>query len=417
MPIPYTKLKVVKDKKGKFKQVILEEANPEYIKNLQKDDYILGKKYLMENIENIDSIINNLFIENKTIKLNYYCKSNSKSYSTVLTSSGEKEFIDAFYFDTTEILKVQQALSLVNSKLALSLNVANITPWRWNLLEHNILCDINKPIEMMKSIDHLLDNESVLSVPDNTYFEKIFKEDKERVKQAYFNLLQGNTDKIHEEYRVLITQSGKTRFEWVEIQAIADKKDKSGRILSLLGSSMIITKRKEIEQALIEARIKAEESNKLKSSFLANMSHEIRTPLNAIVGFSNLLASSENRISQVLVNFINNSLKFTEKGSIIIGSTIENNFIRFYVKDTGCGIPKDKQEIVFRRFIKLNDFVQGTGLGLSICQSIVEKLGGKIGLHSEEGVGSKFWFTIPYSPVKAIIKKENYCCPIKLFLQ
>jgi len=77
----------------------------------------------------------------------------------------------------------------------------------------------------------------------------------------------------------------------------------------------------------------------------------------------------------------------------------KENELRFYVKDSGCGIPKDRQKSVFERFVKLNSFIQGTGLGLSICASIVHKLGGKIGVESEESIGSTFWFTIPYSPV------------------
>jgi signal transduction histidine kinase len=67
----------------------------------------------------------------------------------------------------------------------------------------------------------------------------------------------------------------------------------------------------------------------------------------------------------------------------------------FYCEDTGAGIPKEKQADVFKRFVKLNDFVQGTGLGLSICQAIVEKCGGKIGVKGDVGVGSTFWFWIP----------------------
>lgn len=109
--------------------------------------------------------------------------------------------------------------------------------------------------------------------------------------------------------------------------------------------------------------------------------------------------TEKNRLTQVISNFISNSIKFTKQGTIKFGYTLSDNMLRFYVKDTGCGIPKDKQNSVFDRFIKLNSFAQGTGLGLSICASIVHKLGGEIGVKSEEGEGSTFWFTIPYQPV------------------
>lgn len=251
-----------------------------------------------------------------------------------------------------------------------------------------------------------------------------------------------------------------------------------------------ITTRKEVELELIQAKEKAEESDRLKSAFLANMSHEIRTPLNAIVGFSSLLAetnemeerkmymfiveknnelllnlisdildiskieagtidfteawvelpqlcrevittfeqkntneavelrfdesspqlaiySDKNRITQVLSNFMTNALKFTAEGSITISYALENgNQVRFRVTDTGKGIPPEKQQEVFQRFAKLDSFVQGAGLGLSICQSLVERMGGQIGVESRgEGEGSSFWFTHPYTPEAEIVSE------------
>lgn len=231
---------------------------------------------------------------------------------------------------------------------------------------------------------------------------------------------------------------------------------------------------------LSEAMEKAEQANQLKSAFLANMSHEIRTPLNAIVGFSNMLPSTEdraemreyadiietntdlllqlindildlskieagtfdfypssidvnqtmeeieqsmrlrlknsdvtlafterlpgclfyidkNRLIQLLANFVNNAIKFTQTGTICMGYRMtDTDTIYFYVSDTGCGMSNEQCEHVFERFVKYNPFIQGTGLGLSICRTIVERLGGKIGVDSEEGKGSTFWFTLPY---------------------
>lgn len=105
------------------------------------------------------------------------------------------------------------------------------------------------------------------------------------------------------------------------------------------------------------------------------------------------------RLSQVIINFTNNALKFTPKGSIEMGYRIEEakDEIYFYVKDTGIGIPADKIDKVFERFVKLNSFIKGTGLGLAICRVIVERLGGVIGVESKEGEGSRFWFRIPRS--------------------
>ena len=104
--------------------------------------------------------------------------------------------------------------------------------------------------------------------------------------------------------------------------------------------------------------------------------------------------SDKNRLYQVLLNFVTNALKFTSEGSIVIDYRINGNEVRFSVQDTGMGIEPEKQEAIFTRFVKLNNFIAGTGLGLPICQSIVTQLGGKIGVESEPGKGSCFSQTV-----------------------
>lgn len=114
--------------------------------------------------------------------------------------------------------------------------------------------------------------------------------------------------------------------------------------------------------------------------------------------------ADKNRLNQVISNFINNALKFTFSGSITLGYYRQTDgYLRFYVRDTGMGIPKNKIKTVFDRFVKLNSFVHGTGLGLSICKSLVEQMGGTIGVESEEGEGSCFWFTYPYQEIAGSI--------------
>lgn len=226
-------------------------------------------------------------------------------------------------------------------------------------------------------------------------------------------------------------------------------------------------------------RERAEELDRLKSAFLANMSHEIRTPLNAIVGFSQLLAETDDpeerhefveiidsnnrmllqlisdildlakiesgtmdlkfadmnvkevineivtsfrikmpdnvaliapqdspecqiysdrmRLTQVISNFLNNAIKYTSEGCITLAYEIIGDEIKFSVTDTGDGMSQEIQAYIFDRFYKGNTFKQGTGLGLSICETIVNRLGGRIGVNSELGKGSTFWFTHPYS--------------------
>lgn len=108
------------------------------------------------------------------------------------------------------------------------------------------------------------------------------------------------------------------------------------------------------------------------------------------------LHTDRGRLAQLLLNMLTNAAKFTAEGSIRFGYEKRGNILYFYVSDTGCGIPIEKQQAVFKRFVKLDDFSQGTGLGLSICQVIAQQMGGEIGVESEEGKGSTFWFTLPY---------------------
>ena len=278
------------------------------------------------------------------------------------------------------------------------------------------------------------------------------------------------------------------RTTWIKIHLICRDYRPQEQVIDMLGINYDITALKQTEQELIAAKERAEESNKLKTAFLANMSHEIRTPLNAIVGFSNLLAETDdigerreymrvveennelllklisdildlskieagtfefnygrvdvnrmceetvrslslkvkdkpvelifgehdaqccvvgdkNRLIQVITNFINNAVKFTDEGSITLGYRTEGGELLFHVEDTGSGISEEHRQSIFDRFVKLNSFAQGTGLGLSISKSIVEQMGGRIGVESEVGRGSRFWFTIPVVTCDAPEKK------------
>lgn len=115
------------------------------------------------------------------------------------------------------------------------------------------------------------------------------------------------------------------------------------------------------------------------------------------------------RIQQIIINFTTNAVKFTTRGHIKVGYRKEGEGIYIYCEDTGKGIPKEKCKDVFRRFVKLNDFVQGTGLGLSICKAIADVCGGDIGVESELDKGSTFWVWIP-CVAESIVPREAVEC-------
>lgn len=268
-----------------------------------------------------------------------------------------------------------------------------------------------------------------------------------------------------------LTPSGKVKVvDSIRLVVNNISSDDSALLISMVWD---ITKERENELELI----KAKEADRMKSAFLANMSHEIRTPLNAIVGFSSVLAETENpeekteylsiinrnnalllqliddlldfskiesgrmeyhfeevdlkeicsemyavhslkikkgvemnfncehpsvllhtdrqRVTQILSNLLTNAVKFTHEGAITLSYQQIPNGVLISVRDTGIGIPEKDLDTIFERFVKLDNYRQGTGLGLAICKMLVDRLGGKIGVDSEVGVGSVFWFILP----------------------
>ena len=206
--------------------------------------------------------------------------------------------------DNTELVLTQQMLKSTNHKLSAALDAADMTPWKWDLRTGLLSCNVSHDLYVTE--EEVTHDGNLIIVPTSACFAKICDEDRERVRDAFERLANGETQKMREEYRVgRQWLPSPQQNEWVEVRAAVDERDANGKPLSLIGTSMTVTQRKEMEEALVQAKVKAEEANTLKSSFLANISHEIRTPLNAIVGFSSLLVSAERGISEEKQEYIN----------------------------------------------------------------------------------------------------------------
>ena len=484
MPVLYARVELIFDPGARIIDYVYREVNPTFEKYILPKEKILGKKYSELNPDYSPELPDRYseLNDNRQITFQYYLEKTKTHLTVISIHSKTKGCVDVFGVDNTELVLTQQMLKSTNHKLSAALDAADMTPWKWDLRTGLLSCNVSHDLYVTE--EEVTHDGNPIIVPTSACFAKICDEDRERVRDAFERLANGETQKMREEYRVgrqwlLSPQQN----EWVEVRAAVDERDANGKPLSLIGTSMTVTQRKEMEEALVQAKVKAEEANTLKSSFLANISHEIRTPLNAIVGFSSLLVSAErgiseekqeyiniiennntlllqlisdvldlskieagtmefdyapvdvhglfieledtfrlrnkksgicicyhrrttecvvkadrNRLVQVMMNLMNNAVKFTGEGSIEFGFDVrEDGFLHFYVTDTGCGIPEERLEEIFGNFVKLNSFVQGTGLGLTICRAIVERMGGKIGAVSRLGHGSTFWFTLPYT--------------------
>lgn len=479
MPLPYIRQRLIRE--GTQIDVQVLDVNHAFEEKIAPKDFVVNKRG--KEIANLIggsyplllSAVPTVLESGKSFTYEYYFEPTGLYYTIIIMPTSEENVVDAFFIDITDIHKFQTHLKAMNHKLAMALEAADLLPWRYNLAEEKIIYE--SKVHPGDNIETAEVHTHEVSLKE--YFSKIHPSFRACVEKAFDDLCNGKIKKVRKEYCLERLIPGEDRHEWEEIQVMVEY-DASGKPKALIGSTISITERKQLEHDLRMARDKAEESNKLKSAFLANMSHEIRTPLNAIVGFSELLASASteeekaqfleivhsnnellqqliadildlskieagtleftfsevdvnqlmfdieqlfrmrledksaviqiiretppdecvmytdrNRLQQVVSNFMTNAVKFTDEGSITFGYNRCAEGLYFYVKDTGSGIPEDKVNHIFERFVRVEQNKKGTGLGLAICEMIIRKLGGKIGVESEYGKGSTFWFTLP----------------------
>lgn len=188
------------------------------------------------------------------------------------------------------------------------------------------------------------------------------------------------------------------------------------RLLNTVNDLIDISK---IESGQMQVSVSEVDINKLNEELFAFFNVEAKKKgLQIILSSSSqtyyIILSDQEKIYSILNNLIKNAIKYTQKGSIDFGYILKKDTepaeVEFFVKDTGSGIPKERLEVIFDRFIRSaldDDNSEGSGLGLSISKAYVEMLGGKIRVESEEGVGSQFYFTIPYKTAKSKVSKNK----------
>lgn len=235
----------------------------------------------------------------------------------------------------------------------MTLSVARIIPWRWDLKNDMITCESEQILAHMNFTKEEGSTPQAHIIKASEYFRKMHPEDLERMQQVHKKLISGKLQHAKEEFRIITEVEGRKFIDWLETNAIVDQYDEQGSPISLVGSLLLITERKRQEKALIAAREKALESERLKSAFLANMSHEIRTPLNAIVGFSSLLTATEDEQErEEFISIIenNNQLLLQLVSDILDLSKIEANTLEFNYRDVDLnGLAKDVESTVRRR--------------------------------------------------------------------
>lgn len=487
MPVGFSQAKVVRGNDGNVVDIEYHGGNAMF-RELLKKNALPGKPDKLFDADFIAKIVDRLLHRRRSVRFSYNFPYTDATYEFLISIGSEVnkvvDDVNVFAVDITEKCNAERDLQEFAHKLDVTMNVAHIIPWRWDIRKHKIMCEAMRMLRRSHyNVTAMAEDVRVINEED--YLSCIHPDDMERVCDVYRRFVEGRLEYIKMEYRFIRRKPKCDMVEWIEVCAAVTERDDNGMPTVLIGSMLLITERKRQEEMLIAARERAAEADKLKMAFLANMSHEIRTPLNAIVGFSNLLAKTvdvdkkqrfiniinknnqlllkligdvldmakvesntldfnfrptdlnhliqevdstmriklsndvmlnyvlgapdciidtdPDRLNQVLMNLLNNAAKFTTKGSITFGYELRDDEIYFYVRDTGIGIPDQDAERLFSRFTKLNNFIPGTGLGLSISKSIVEMLGGSIGVKSAgHNRGSIFWFTIPNKQVSAM---------------
>jgi len=405
-----------------------------------------------------------------------------------ILDDGERSGIVVVFRDVTLRRRAEQAetLQLTNERLELALSGSQVGVWDFDLRGRDVA---DAPVYWANLWECLGYEASPRDAPyaaQRYHPERWHPDDRQLVHDALTALLSDPTGELAVECRVL-HRDGSVRWLLNRGRAVLDA---GGKPVRLIGASIDITERKELERQLLRAKDAAEAASRAKDDFLANVSHEMRTPMNVILGVTELLLETEltdeqsrwlstvkksadnllvtidelldfskveagkveldsapfslsaeldhtltlhrlraregglelrsrveagvpdalvgdaRRLRQILSNLVGNAVKFTERGAVdVVVDTdrdlpSERVLLRFEVHDTGIGIPRSKQALVFQAFAQVDTSTTrrygGTGLGLTVAARLAALMGGAVTLDSEPGRGSTFTFTAPF---------------------
>lgn len=338
------------------------EKSLELFKSPTKEFYKYNLKKYLKEYDSLGQDIDKLKKEPLEIVLTKW--DNTPFYAQIIINLVEEEgvvLVYAIIYDITDRKQQEEEITISKARLLESLLNSKNSYWEWDL-ENNTL---KKDESFWRALN--IDPATLADDPTDAEFfmNAIHPNDASDFKLAIDNLIEGGSDTLLTELRMSF--SGKDT--WVEIRASITKRNEKGKGLAINGFMMNIDERKKQEEELIKAKVRAEESDKLKSAFISNISHEIRTPLNGIVGFSNLLGRENLSLEdkRKYLSFINenNDLLLKLINDILEISKIETDSLKIH--NETCNLMTLCEDVLAQERLTLSPTVI---LSLSEVQSI-----------------------------------------------
>lgn len=299
------------------------------------------------------------------VTFQYYDPVTHVYFDCVAKARSNSYLVDFFLIDSTDLHRTQEAMNGLRRQMEISLTVSHITPIK-------IFADTELITSMLLDDDNI-DNYKMntVTMTGDEMFAKFSPKNRKDIRRLLDDLRDGKIKRVKYDMECEEDRGNGMRKEWYEIRLVVGERHPDGTVKTFVGSMQLVTKRKNMERMLVDAKNKADELNNLKSAFLANMSHEIRTPLNAIVGFSELLINSDSPKEQQEYSRIiqsNSSQLLQLVGDILDLSKIEAGTMEFIDKDFDLNtVMRETEESLRLRLDPEKSVTMHCELGLPNC--------------------------------------------------